>query len=326
MMRFIFLLSFLVQSSVFAKFVADGCPSHMIRMQSPQTGFYCAPMMATQFPAPQNDCFMCQQLYWQRQMAANPWQGHFQNPFIQNPYSPWWAQQGSMMYPNFHAPGSWQYPGMNPNPYPGNAPVFAAKPNVYVSKKSEGAASFKIKFDMSQTKASFLATTPYLENNGWNGVISDDEFKVQDVSYDYLFYDARMSHETMQFEAGWCVRQDNLVKSMMGELIQMGFSQNALRDFQEHWDEKIPKEEIYCVYPQYNKELDAAMPISIEPVASFKRVVFVLVPHRLDDNIADREFPKLPYKSHYTLRPVAETSDIEFMEWGVAFLDHNLIK
>lgn len=318
-----FLLLF--SSSAFAKFIADGCPMESVRTQGPQ-GFYCAPLYGL-FPQPQTDCIVCLQMQLQRQQqmtAFNPWLMQMPLPMMP-PQTPWWAQQGRMMYPNFQAPGAWQYPGMNPQPYPGNAPVFAAKPNVYVKNTNKTKASFSMKFDLKESKSTFLATTPWLENNQWIGEIQGEEFRVDKVKYDYLFYDARMPHESMQFEAGWCINRADLVRSMAGELIQLGFSPLAMSDFYEHWDQKNPDEPVFCVYPQYNKELDAALPIQVKPAVPFVRVLFVLVPHRPDEK-TQPVFPPLPRQSHFDLRTKNIEGELQFLEWGVAFLDHRLIK
>lgn len=320
-----FLLTLFFSFSAQATAVPFSCAPGSVHTQGPQ-GFYCAPLHNL-FPQTQQDCFVCLQMQLQRQQqttAFNPWLMQMPFPMMQ-PQVPWWAQQGRVMYPNFQAPGAWQYPGMNPQPYPGNAPVFAAKPNVYVKNTAKEKVNFKMSFDLKNSKSTFLATTPWLEENTWEGSILGEEFVVDQVNYDYLFYDARMPHESMQFEAGWCINREELVRSMVGELIQMGFSEQALSDFYEHWDHKIPDEPVYCVYPQYKKELDAALPIKITPETNFQRVLFVLVPHRPFEK-REEEFPPLPRKSHYELRSGSEKSDFYFLEWGVAFLDHRLIK
>lgn len=316
-------LFFALSLSVYAKFVPDGCPSDQIRQTGPQ-GFYCAPMTAL-FPQAPVDCVVCQQAYYQRQMQANPWFMQ-QSPWGYNPYSPWWAQQGQMFYPNFNYPGAWQYPGMHAPHYPGQGGVFAAKPNVYV-RGPKKLASFKMDFDLTKG-ANFLATTPWMTENHWEGLVSAESFRVENVKYDYLFYDARLDHKKMQYQAGWCSSRENLVSSMMDELKVLGFSEAAQKDFSEHWNEKIPQEPVYCVYPQFNQQLDQALPITLSPAAPFTRVVFILVPHREEEvrRPAGQRFPALPRNSHVPLRPQMAKSEWHFLEWGVAFLDSTLIK
>ena len=298
------------------------CPTGTTRQYLPQGGFTCAPLYQA-FPQVQVDCVACQEAYW-RQHQAQPWQ--MQQPWGYNPYSPWWAQQGQMYYPNFNYPGAWQYPGMQAHHYPGSGGVFAAKPNVYVKNGDAKLSRFSMNFDLSRG-ANMLATTPWLMENGWEGLVTTDSFRVENVKYDYLFYDVRLDHRLMQFSAGWCVPREQLVQGMLGELKELGFSSAALKDFDEHWREKIPQEEAWCVYPQYNRQLDQALPVSLTPSAPFTRVVFVVVPHRREERRPASAFPELPRLSHVPLRPAKpQASKLHYLEWGVAFLDHRLIR
>jgi hypothetical protein len=312
-------------SSVWASSMIT-CPPGQARLSHPQGGLYCAPLYQA-FPQAPMDCYVCQQAYYQRQMQTAPWMmPQAQLPWGYNPYSPWWAQQGRMTYPNFSYPGMWQYPGVQAHHYPGGGGVFAAKPNVYVKNSGVKLASFRMTFDTSKG-ATFLATTPWLKEESWEGLVTTDAFRVENVRYDYLFYDARLPHTAMQFRAGWCVDRERLVEGMVQELRELRFSALALQDFKEHWNEKIPQEPVYCVYPQFNAQLDAALPVEITPQAPFLRVVFILVPHRQQERLPASVFPELPRHSHLPLRPViSEAGPLEYMEWGVAFMDHTLIK
>ena len=321
-MKHLVWLLLLISTTSFGSAMMD-CPMGSTRQFMPQGGFVCAPLSQA-YPQVPADCIVCQQYYYQRQMQTNPWMAQ-QSPWGYNPYSPWWAQQGQVFYPNFNYPGAWQYPGMNAHHYPGQGGVFAAKPNVYV-KNSGKLTGFKMDFDLSKG-ASFLATTPWLTDDSWEGLVTTDAFRVENVKYDYLFYDARLNHTQMQYRAGWCVDRERVVESMMKEIEALGFSKAAMKDFHEHWTEKIPQEPVYCVYPQYNDQLDAALPIKLTPEAPFTRVVFILVPHRSDERRpAAQMFPELPRNSHVPLRPQVKQGALHYLEWGVAFLDHTLIR
>ncbi len=322
------LIFLLISFSAYGKFLPDGCPGDQIRQQGP-AGYYCAPLYAL-FPQAPADCIVCQQqANLQRQMQTQPWlfAPQQQVPWGYNPYSPWWAQQGQMMYPNFNYPGAWQYPGIAAHHYPGSGGMFAAKPNVYVKNGDGKLTNFQMSFDVSRG-ASFLATTPWLNENSWEGLVTTDAFRVDNVKYDYLFYDVRLDHRLMQFRAGWCVASEHLVEGMIGELRALGFSSLAMQDFKEHWQEKIPHEEqAWCVYPQFNQQLDQALPVSVTPKAPFTRVVFILVPQRREERRPASVFPELPRLSHVALRPSPNpVAKLHYLEWGVAFLDHRLIQ
>ena len=79
----------------------------------------------------------------------------------------------------------------------------------------------------------------------------------------------------MQYQAGWCSEHGSTVKSMADELKVLGFSTQAIKDFNDHWNEKLPKVDTWCVYPQYNRQLDKILPVKLSPIMPFIRVGFV---------------------------------------------------
>jgi hypothetical protein len=321
-MKLIFMTLFF-SSLISAKYLPDGCPYDSVRVNT-HYGFQCERINSLA-PSLNQNCVSCQSHFSYPQPMINfpmnyPWMMNYQN---YNP--PWWGAQGRWMYPNFNYPGPWRNGGIQSQYYPGQGGVFAAKPNIYVKNNSKTEKSFEILFDLYQPETNFLATTPWLNEGKWTGVIKENNFRVDDVVYDYLFYDARMPNSKMQYEAGWCTKKDELVTTMIKELSQLGFSTSAISDFREHWDEKIPELPTYCVYPQYNNELDKAMPVSITPRFNFIRVLFIIVPHK-EFKLAGEIYPSYPRKEHEKIRTEFNLDETLLMEWGVAFLDDNLIK
>jgi hypothetical protein len=314
-MKLILFLLLLLPGTVLATFLPTGsCLPGQVRVAHP-FGIQCVQRYPQTFPM---DCIHCQAHYPQ---PFPTWFQQFPPAIYQPQPMPWWAHQGNLHYPNMHFPGAWNYPGMNPRPYPGNGPVFAAKPNVYVQSIHKE-KSFGFKFP-SKEKLSFLALTPHFQqDHQWNGKLSGDKFEVEGINYDYLFYDIRLPKEPMQFEAGVCATREAAIEWMLKDLKELRFSQIALQDFEEHWRVKIPDYPFYCIYPQYNEQLNAALPVEIElEQSSFVRSLYILVPHKTEPDAEQEQFVSLPFKDSEPLRPsVKLTRENMFSEWGVAFL------
>jgi len=297
------------------------CSLGTIRIWDQYYGYVCVP----QYRSPTEDCIHCQR----NQQPYNPYANWFSQfpPAIYQPVSqPWWAYQGNMYYPNMYYPGAWnnqsQYPGMHSNYYHGQGEVFAAKPNVYVESHHKN-KKFSFEF-LSKEKIHFLATTPILDQNmSWRGKITEgDRFEVDDVNYDYLFYDLRLPKEKMQFESGLCTSRADAIKWMLKDLEEMKYPAIALADFEEHWTVKIPNYPYYCIYPQYNNQLDALIPVGISiEGAKFIRSLYVLIPHKNEPNVLSPHSVSFPRSDSATIRPLAYAGrETIFKEWGVAFL------
>jgi hypothetical protein len=219
-------------------------------------------------------------------------------------------------------PGVWAYPGINAQYYPGQGEVFAAKPNIYV-ESIHAEKKFSLSFPIDK-ELHFLVTTPLLDDQkSWKGKVKGDLFEMDYVFYDYLFYDIRLPKEKMQFERGLCLNREHTVAWMLKDLKAMKYPPIALQDFEEHWSVKIPKEyPFYCIYPQYNSQLDQALPIKINLDHShFVRSLYVLVPHKGPPDPDQPQIVPLPLLDSEEIRPnVLIKHENMFKEWGVAFL------
>src|SRR5690606_9079217 len=102
--------------------------------------------------------------------------------------------------------------------YPGEGEIFAAKPNVYVNSVHDH-YKFNFKF-ISARKVHFLATTPLLDKElKWSGkIVEKDKFELEEIYYDYLFYDLRLPRSSMQFTNGLCTNREGAIEWMMKDL------------------------------------------------------------------------------------------------------------
>lgn len=311
----LFIFLGLLINNASANLMAD-CRHGFMRVWSQNIGYSCV----ARLHALQADPF-CPIL--QQPAVSNPFQG-FPGPLYQPQTMPWWAYQGNLYYPNVNYPGPWQYPGILQNYYPGEGQIFAAKPNIYIESIHDN-KKFNFNF-ISSIKPHFLATMPVLDKNlSWSGKIAEkDKFEIDGIFYDYLFYDVRLPKEKMQFEHGLCATREAAIEWMMKDLKEMKYSAISLQDFEEHWQVKIPDYPFYCVYPQYNNQLDPLLPIEINvDHATFIRSLYVLIPHKKGPDVEDYQEVPLPIKDPAEYRPGTKIQrENMFREWGVAFLGY----
>lgn len=298
---------------------AIDCPPNTMQAWNNVIGVYCASKITGNQWADPYGCFASNDTNFSSS-GSNIFHG---STSARTGNVPWWASSAQMYYPNVYSPGAWNYPNMQSQYYSGQGQVFAAKPNVYVESIHES-KKFEFKFTL-EDRLSFLATTPPLfENRTWRGkIVAKDKFEVEEAYYDYLFYDVRLPKKKMQFERGICTSRDEAIEWMLGDLKAMSYPMIAQQDFEEHWRVKIPNYPFYCLYPQYNSELDAALPISIQlEQTSFTRVLYVLVPFDKGPNIGNAHAGvPFPHKDASENRPSTKiVRENMFKEWGVAFL------
>ena len=318
MMRFFqFIIFLFFSSNVFSAPIStvNDCPNGFYRYQlnyfSPPS---CLPM--GQMPGnPNQICLHCNQ-GWQGNLSLNVGFNPFMFPMPMQ-QQPWWGIQGGMYYPNMYYPGAWQNHGINQSHYSGGGEVSLLKPNIYVKSKKE--LELEIKF--TDKEIELLATTPFLDqDNSLKAKVKDDLFVVDGIEYDYLFYDGRSYLKNFQFQAGVCTKRESLIEMMEEDLKALGHSKKSLNDFKTHWDVKIPRYDYYCLYPQYNQELDKAFPVKLSQDASFSRSLYIVVPYETLELKNKDVFPPLPTKDFQKIRPSLVASDLELREWGVAFL------
>lgn len=311
-MKFFILLSLLLSGTV----LAGNCPQGLIKIWTQKNGHQCVPRFFNQNGVIE-ECLGVVNPLSQDTFSSFPL------PLVRSEIQPWWAIQGSLYYPNLNYPGPWKWPGIDKSFYPGAGDVFAAKPNVYVETVTPG-KKFEFKFD-SREKPYFLATTPLLSKQlSWKGKLDSDKFEVDEIYYDYLFYDVRFPKESMQFEHGLCSTREGAIQWMLNDLKSMRYPEISLQDFEEHWRVKIPDFPYYCIYPQYNAQIDPVLPVKISlDQHIFVRSLYVLVPHRKEPDADDPVEIPFPIKDPAIYKPnTLIKREVEFREWGVAFLGY----
>lgn len=275
-----------------------------------------------QNPSAGPDCVHC---------GGGPFMGTRPMPYFPQfrpaPMMPWWGYQGYQRYPNFYYPGAWQNYGMNPRPYPGGhqgGAAFAAKPNVYF----EGPEGAEVQVDLSFPENSqHLVSTPNMMKSLNVLLKKEGELKVDEAFYSYLFYDFRFDHQEAQYSMGECLEAQKLIPRMIKVLGELGHDEVSKNDFREHWSQKIPYSNRYCIYPQFNDELTSVADLQVSSLkhpVSLRRVLFIV---QLVPDEKQMSFPPLPQKPIMTpALKKPERPSISVREWGVAFLSEDVLE
>lgn len=314
-------LFFILLVLIFSSLTWAKCESGQMRAWKEDSGYSCV----ARFQKQVNDCVTCEGCNENNQNFEK-WMASFPTAVFENKTQPWWAKQGNLLYPNLHYPGAWndnsKSLGIDASYYPGSGEVHALKPNIYIESIHDE-KKFTLAFTSTEV-LSFLATTPPLdEKNTWKGkIVNKDRFEVEDINYDYLFYDIRLPKEKMQFERGLCATRVETIKWMLKDLTEMKYPKIALQDFEEHWNVKIPDYPFFCIYPQYNEQLDAVLPIATNlEQTKFTRSLYVLVPHKKEPDVDEPQVIPFPILDSLDIRPVSIIKhENMFKEWGVAFI------
>lgn len=250
---------------------------------------------------------------------------------------------GMHCYPpigGYYYPCAWGTYGCGTGYYPGGGGGVLGKPNVYFSGKK--GTAFQVKVRLPQT-SNFLAAVPGHGTEGWSGTLeAPGKLKVASASYGYLFYDIRFDINRFQNQEGVCLERSKVVAYMVNYLKAQGFLADEIKDFQDHWGNRLPPvSKNFCIYPQGNSELDAVAELEVSPRPSkVTRVAFMLVPDSPQLSASAGKFKLKPSKgvevetrfaqapgkapkgtSSKNSRGLASSEDaFEVREWGVGFL------
>lgn len=132
------------------------------------------------------------------------------------------------------------------------------KPNLYLYPKTKCSVSVKLEFPYG---GSIIESIP--EYSGQWQVEADPSGKINN-QYDYLFYECR-TPDLYQYNYGWIVERDSLLKFFEQNLTESGFSENEIRDFTEYWIPRLLDYPFYVIYPQYSSDIEKLIRLNISP-------------------------------------------------------------
>lgn len=165
--------------------------------------------------------------------------------------------------------------------YPGTGSVGMGKPNIYVSGPT--GTSFKLSLKYAQ-ESNLLVATPIHGPQGWSGTLVNSagqtKLSINQVNYDYLYYDFRTEPTNFQSDASFCVSKSELLPALTDYLTSKNFRKNEINDFTAFWSNRLPPANQYCVYPEENDSIDSIVSLEVTPKPKqITRVWFIIVPN-----------------------------------------------
>jgi hypothetical protein len=244
-------------------------------------------------------------------------------PYLGIQSFPYWGYAGAN-FSNFYWPGPWANTGLMPGAFPGGGSMAFAKPNLYIS--SSRPQKIKVHVVYKDPNSNWLAAIPTAsKNSGWNAnVNSTPGVIVENVKYDYLYYDFRGDDQALQNTKGFCLSRNPAIDKMVSILADLKFKKNEIEDFESYWRIKMPPTPQLCVFPQTEKQMDGVAKLDFSPsVRSLTRTLFVIVPKNEKQFYGKHHFDREPAQEWVPNKddsPYKSDSVIDVREWGVAFL------
>ncbi len=136
------------------------------------------------------------------------------------------------------------------------------KPVIYVYPKES--TQVKITMDL---KGEFSFTYPEY-NKGWNFIADPNgTLHMGDKKYDYLFWDGKlkMNANNFNWNEGFDVKKDDLVKFFEDKLSQMGLNAREINDYITYWVPRMNVNEINYVHFIFNEEYDQYAHLNVTP-------------------------------------------------------------
>lgn len=234
-----------------------------------------------------------------------------------NYYQPWWGQYAAQNFVNYQYPGSWYWPGLQGNHYPGSGDMIAGKPNVYMYGKSGTHIALDLEL---KDEGNILCSSPPL-SEGWKGIIRPNGIEYLNIIYPYYYYDFRSMKGRLQSSSGFCA-QNNLIDEMAKVLEELYFNEKEIHDFKNYWYFKLPLNEEYCVFPQFGEDLEKVSKLTTSPSFDYKaRILFIIVPSLALLKKSDEKFRKRPEVKWMIPKIKAPQDDhLIYREWGVGFM------
>ncbi len=192
----------------------------------------------------------------------------------------------------------------------------ADKPVIYVYAQKP--TNLNIQVDL---KGEFQFTYPkYDTKNGWNIMAHPDgTIEVNNKSYDYLFWEGKMSLNPVdiRFDQGFITSNESLIPFFEDKLSSMGLNSSEQEDFITYWAPLMSKHEKCYVHFMFEEEYKpyAALITNPKPDHLF-RVFMVWTPLEADEN------PDIIPQSIDSFK----RGGLTIVEWGGSKIDKSIIR
>jgi len=136
--------------------------------------------------------------------------------------------------------------------------VAALKPNIYLYPELKTQA----KVTLIPNKGNEITASAPSYKNGWN--VSVEPSGLIDNKYEYLFYEgSKIKFKPNGF--GWSIPASDLWQLLSQKMVEYGFNEKEIKDFDDYWEIHLPKSKFYDIIPLVNQEVENEFGLVVEP-------------------------------------------------------------
>lgn len=137
------------------------------------------------------------------------------------------------------------------------------KPAIYLYPKEKTKVNVKI-----NPKGKITLTIPNYPENGWKvTAYPDGKIESDNVSYDYLYYEAKIPNELIENKTkqGYVVSYNELNLTLKTLLPKLGLNNKEQNEFLDYWLKVLPKSPLYFVGVVPQDLLNEVSPLDLNP-------------------------------------------------------------
>lgn len=161
--------------------------------------------------------------------------------------------------------------------------------------------------------------------NWWKFRSDNGKVVVNDWTYDYLYYAARVGK--YQFNTDWyLVQWKDITLFFNDKLTKLAFKENEKKDFIEYWLEKFEENQYYMISFKYNEQIDKYLTLNFQKNArTLNRVMMEAVKIDKPQNGIVYSSSRQSAFDQLFLRKLHRDPNFDIFEWGGVFVEDNSI-
>lgn len=179
--------------------------------------------------------------------------------------------------------------------------IVVFKPNLYIYPEEE--QNTKVTLEFPQSGEVIKSDPEY--GTGWNVNIAPNG--VIDGENTFLFYES-IQPDKWQYTSGWMIAREELTNFFTTNMTALKFNEQEIKDFIDYWIPLLKDKPYYAITPQFNKEIDPLIVLTITPQPKNTNRLFYCIQGMDNNNYKGLKTPQMPdfSRNGYTA-----------VEWGV---------
>lgn len=147
------------------------------------------------------------------------------------------------------------------------------KPNIYLYPTQPTTLDVTLGFPLSGRVDTSIPAYPHQ----WKNLHVQPDGSINHT-YRYLYYESSQP-DGFQRTHGWVIKRPELTEFFSRNMQRCGFNAQEIADFLEHWIPRLNDAPYYAIYPQFNKEIDPLIQLTLsQQPDSLLRLFYVITP------------------------------------------------